>query len=467
VGAEVYKSALDLYFERHDGQACTIEDWLKVFEDTSGRDPTQFKLWYSQAGTPRVTATEAWTGGTYRLELAQVTPPTPGQPEKAPVVIPLAYGLIGPDGETVAEGLLELDDPAQIFEWELPDRPVPSLLRGFSAPVILNRKTTPAERAFLLAHDTDPFNRWEAGHGYALALLARMAGDPAAEADGEFLAALAAVAADERPDPAFKALLLGLPSEDEVIAHMAAEGLTPDPLAIWQARRRLEAWVAEALAGMTAEIYAANAVPGPYSPDAAAAGHRALRGRALALLTARDPEAAAARAQFAAADNMTERMAALGLLVAYGGAEAELRSFYDGWQHDRLVVDKWFAVQATRTPPDRAVAAVERLTRHPDFDWKNPNRFRSLVGSFAMGNPAGFHASDGEGYRLLVDWLVRLDPVNPQTTARLTAAFGNWRVFDAGRQGMIRAELERLEALPGLSRDTGEMVGRLLRGGEG
>jgi aminopeptidase N len=225
----------------------------------------------------------------------------------------------------------------------------------------------------------------------------------------------------------------------------------------------LEAAVARRLADRLDALYADNAVPGPYEPGAAAAGHRALRARALALLTALDPEAVRARAQFDAADNMTERMTALGLLVAHDRGDEALARFYDTWRHDRLVVDKWFAVQAALTPPASAVATVERLTRHPDFDWKNPNRLRSLIGAFAAGNPAGFHAADGSGYRLVVDWLVRLDPVNPQTTARLTATLGTWRMFDRSRQAMLKAELERLAALPGLSRDTGEIVGRLLR----
>ena len=213
-----------------------------------------------------MSVTEHWADGAYRLDLAQATPPTPGQPEKAPLVIPVAYGLIDPAGATVAEGVLELTEAAQSFEWELPARPVPSLLRGFSAPVILERETTPAERAFLLARDTDPFNKWEAGHAYGLALLARLAEDAAARPDPEFLAALAAVAADGGLDPAFKALLLGLPSEDEVIAHMAAAGRVPDPLAIWRARRRLEAAVADALAGEAAALYAAERRAGALQP---------------------------------------------------------------------------------------------------------------------------------------------------------------------------------------------------------
>jgi aminopeptidase N len=466
VGPETYARALDLYFERHDGQACTIEDWLRVFEDASGRDLSQFKRWYSQAGTPRLAARESWDGRSYRLELAQHTPPTPGQPDKAPLVIPVAYALLGPDGAPVAEGVLELAEARGSFAWDLPARPVPSLLRGFSAPVILERDTGPAERAFLLAHERDPFAKWEAGRATALDLLAGLAEDPEFPADPEYLAALAAVADDDALDPAFRALALGLPSEDEIIAHVAGLGRTPDPLAIWRARRWLEAEIAGALGLRLAALYARHAVPGPYSPDAAAAGSRALRARALGFLTTLDPDAAAARAQFETAGNMTERMSALALLVAHGRAEAALAAFYAVWRHDRLVADKWFSVQAALTPPEAALATAEALTRHPDFDWKNPNRFRAVIGSFAAGNPAGFHRADGAGYRFVIDWLARLDPVNPQTTARLAATFGTWRMFDAGRQALLRGELERLAALPGLSRDTGEIVGRLLRGGD-
>ncbi|MFO1144234.1 MAG: aminopeptidase N [Amaricoccus sp.] len=465
VGPETYSQALDIYFERHDGQACTIEDWIGVFEDASGRDLTQFRRWYSQAGTPRVRATEAWDGSRYRLDLAQETPPTPGQPEKAPVVIPFAYGLLDPGGQPMAEGLVELTEAKQTFEWRLPARPIPSLLRGFSAPVILDRATTPAERAFLFAHDGDPFNRWEAGRSFALSLLAGMAADPDAAADPAWLDALAAVADDPHLDPAFKALALGLPSEDEILAHIAADGTPPDPRAVWTARRRLEAEAAQALGERLQLLYRDNAVPGAYSPDAGAAGRRALRARALAYLTALDSAAEAAAVQFATADNMTERMTALALLVGAGRAGDALARFHAAWQHDRLVVDKWFSVQAALTPPDEALAVVEALTRHADFDWRNPNRLRALVGAFAMGNPAGFHRADGAGYRFVVDWLIRLDPVNPQTTARLAASLGTWRMFDAGRQAQMRAELERLAAVPGLSRDTGEIVGRLLRAG--
>ncbi len=401
VGPETYARALDLYFERHDGQACTIEDWLAVFADVSGRDLSQFKRWYSQAGTPRLSVSERWDGARYTLDLAQETPPTPGQPVKQPLVIPVAYGLLDAGGTALAEGVLELTEARQSFGFDLASRPVPSLLRGFSAPVILRRTPTPAERAFLLAHDTDPFNKWEAGRGYALALLTALAAAPDSRVDADYLAALAAVADDDSLDPAFKALALGLPAEDEIIAHFAASGLTPDPLAIWQARRSLEAAVARALAARLDRLYADHAVAGPYSPDATAAGHRALRGRALALLTALDPEAGLARAQFAAAGNMTERMTALSLLVAHGQAEAALADFHRAWQHDRLVIDKWFTVQAALTPPDSAVATVQALGRHPDFEWKNPNRLRA---SSAPSPPATRPASTRPTAAAIASW---------------------------------------------------------------
>ena len=462
VGPETYAKALDLYFQRHDGEACTIEDWLKVFEDASGRDLTQFKRWYSQAGTPRLKVRESFEAGEYSLTFSQSTPPTPGQPVKAPLVIPVAYGLLDREGAEIESGVLELTNPVQRFSWAMTEQPVPSLLRGFSAPVILERPSDAAGRAFLLGHDSDPFNKWEAGRAHALDLIGRMSRDAGVTAEPEYLDALSALAEDDSLDPAFKALALGLPSVEDVISALAEAGHAPDPGAIHAARRRLEVAIAAGLGEMLPALYQDNDVPGPYLPDAAAAGRRALRARALGLLTALEPEAGRAEAQFAAADNMTERMSALSLLVAHGrGAEA-LAEFEAVWSSDRLVMDKWFAVQASLTPPETAVETVQALARRQDFDWKNPNRFRSLVGAFASGNAAGFHAESGAGYDFVIDWLIRLDPVNPQTTARLTTAFGTWRVFGAERRDAMRAALERLAGQPDLSKDASEMVSRLL-----
>jgi aminopeptidase N len=462
VGPEVYARALDRYFERHDGQAVTIEDWLAVFEEVSGRDLTQFRRWYSQAGTPRLRVSTEWRDGRFRLSLAQSLAPTPGHADTLPMQIPIEYGLIAADGREMASGLIEMTAAEQAFVWTLPEWPALSILRDFSAPVIVERECDAEERAILLAHDRDPFNRWEAGRAAAMALLTRRAGAAGTPADPEYLAAMIAVAEDARLDPAFKALALSLPPEEQIVAHMAAAGLTPDPAAVHAARRTLDRDLAAALGDRLERLHAEYAATGPYSPDAAAAGRRALRGRALALLTALDPEARLARAQFARADNMTESIAALGLLVAHGVGEAALADFHARWRHERLVLDKWFAVQAALTPPEGAVERVQALADHADFDWKNPNRFRALIGAFASGNTAGFHRADGAGYRLVTDWLIRLDPVNPQTAARVAGAFDTLGLFDTGRQAAIRGELQRIARLPDLSRDSAEMVGRML-----
>jgi aminopeptidase N len=360
-------------------------------------------------------------------------------------VIPVAYGLLSADGREMAAGTLTLEAAEDRFAFDLPERPVPSLLRGFSAPVILQRAGAERDWPFLLAHDPDPFNRWEAGRSLALEVIVRMI-DGAAEAEPAFLDGMAAVARRSAEDPAFAALALSLPSEDEIIGHLAEAGRVPDPLAVHQAGRGLDRQIAEALGGELVRLYEANAVPGPYSPDAAAAGRRALRGRALGLLTRREPEAERAEAQFAASDNMTERMAALTVLVANGRGEAALDTFHAAWRHDPIVLDKWFAVQASHTPPFAAAGTVEALARHPDFDWRNPNRLRSLVGVFAMANPAGFHAVDGRGYRFVIDWLIRVDPGQP---ADRGAARRRARRLAALRRGAAGADARPARAAGG------------------
>ncbi|RYH11575.1 aminopeptidase N [Tropicimonas sp. IMCC6043] len=461
VGDEVYARALDLYFERHDGEAATIEDWIKVFEDASGRDLTQFKRWYSQSGTPRVTVEEEFSLGTYTLTLSQRTPPTPGQAEKAPLVIPVAVGLLSPNGdEIVPTRVLELTEAEQSFTFEdLPAKPVASILRDFSAPVILERKLSAAERAFLLAHDTDPFNKWEAGRALAKDTLIGMIAERA-EPDPAFLGALQGVVRDESLDPAFRALALGLPGEDDLAQALFDAGRTPDPLRIHTACETLRDAIAEQLGSILADLYDDMAIHGPYRPDAADAGQRALRGAALSYLSRLDDDVRA-RAQFETADNMTDEIGALSCLVRAGDAGAELATFRRKWQGDRLVMDKWFALQASLAAPKEAATVVRRLTADADFDWKNPNRFRAVMGGLAT-NAAGFHAASGEGYTLLADWLIRLDPVNPQTAARMTTAFETWKRYDADRQQMMRENLERIAAAPGLSRDVGEMVARIL-----
>jgi aminopeptidase N len=460
VGAQAYDRALQLYFERHDGQACTIEDWIAVFEDTTGRDLRQFKRWYSQAGTPRLDVTDSFEDGRYTLHFRQHTPPTPGQSHKDPLVIPVAVGLLAPSGEEVVPTtLLEMTEAEQSFAFDgLSARPVPSLLRGFSAPVILTRSADNAERAFLLAHDTDPFNRWEAGRALAKDALMRMVTDGAAP-DAAFIEALGLLLDDDSLDPAFRALALHLPGQDDLAQSLFDAGVTPDPGAIHAACEAMADAMAEVLEQRLATIYDAMQVPGPYSPDASAAGRRALANGALSLLSRRDGAARAAT-QFAAADNMTQQLAGLAALVRRGRGEDALGAFYDQWREDRLVLDKWFGLQPGLAQPQDAADVATRLTAHPDFDWKNPNRFRAVLGALAA-NAAGFHHPSGAAYALVADWLIRLDPVNPQTAARMTTVFETWRRYDADRQALIADALERIAATPGLSRDTVEMVNRI------
>lgn len=460
VGPEAYDAALNLYFERHDGQACTIEDWLKVFQDATGRDLGQFKRWYTQAGTPRVHVSDRFKDGTYTLHLRQKVPPTPDQPEKSPAVIPVAFGLLAPDGtETHPTQVIELAEAeAEIVVDGLDAHPIPSILRGFSAPVILDHQPSFEDRALLLAFDTDPFNRWEAGRSLARETLLGMLADGATPQPA-FLDGLARLAADDSLDPDFRALALALPSEDDLAQGAVDAGIVPDPLAIHSTRKTLRQAIGSHLQPVLDTLYT-EMDPGPnYSPEASQAGKRALRNTALAL-TAHLDGGARAQAHYDAASNMTDQLAGFANLLELGHAEIATR-FYDQWQGDRLVMDKWFTLQVSLAAPDQAVAIAETLTAHPLFDWKNPNRFRSLVSGLAAGNPAGFHDPSGAGYVFLTDWLIRLDHLNPQTAARMSTAFETWCRYDADRQALIQGQLARIADTEGLSPDLSEMVARM------
>jgi len=470
VGAQEYRAALDEYFARHDGQACTIEDWLAVFEDVAGRDLSQFKRWYTQAGTPRLSASWAVAGQRMTLTLQQEVPATPDQPLKERVVIPVSLGLLAPDGtELLPETLVVLDGKETTLDFDLgsmaeragvavPDRVIPSLLRGFSAPVILDAALSRADRLVLLAHDPDPFNRWEAGRSLMRETLMAMLGD-GADPDPAVFAALDVVLHDGTLDPAFRALALALPSEDDLAQAAHDAGMVPDPTAIHATRKTLQAAMAEALRPTLATLYD-SMDPGPdYSPDAAQAAQRSLRNAALGLLArVEGPDRAAAH--YDAATNMTDEIAAFTTLLDLGDSHIAAR-FHDRWKDDRLVMDKWFMAQVAHAAPGDAVATAQRLTEHRLFDWTNPNRFRAVIGGLTSGNPAGFHDPSGAGYRFLADWLIRLDGRNPQTAARMSTAFETWARYDADRQALIRGELDRIADTEGLSRDLSEMVARI------
>lgn len=463
VGDEAYDKALDLYFERHDGQACTVEDWLRVFEDTTGRDLSQFKLWYSQAGTPRVKIAVETDGNGWKVTARQEVPPTPGQPDKAPMVLPVRLALFGQDGAPLGdEETVVLDTAEAVLARGEGERPIVSAFRGFSAPVRVEQDLTAAERLVLLAHDTDPFNRWEAGRVLAKEQLTAMIVGGATP-DGAYLDALGRVVTDEALDPAFRAFALGLPSEDDLAQSIFDAGGTPDPTLIHARREDLVRAIAEAHVEVFAGLYDDLSSDEPYAPDAEGAGRRALRLAALSMLTRVDG-VGRAKALYAEADNMTERLGAFGALLRAGEAEAEVAAFHDRWKHNTNVMDKWFGMQVGQAAPDRAVGVARALTEHPLFDWKRPNRFRSVIGALA-GNTAGFHDPSGAGYAFVADWLKRLDKINPVSAARMAPVFETLARYDGDRQGMMRDALAHL--LSGEpSRNLAEVASRILDSAE-
>ncbi len=483
VGEDAWAGGLERYWTRHDGQAVTIEDWLACFADASGQDLAAFARWYSQAGTPRLEVETAWTPdqdagapdparggpaadaapeprpGTLRLTLRQETPPTPGQPDKAPLPMPVAIGLLAPDGtEALPTTILTLEGAEASFELPAPEGAVPSLLRGASAPVIVRREVPDAELAFLLAHDTDPVARWDAGQRLARAVLMRAVRGEGAP-DGAWMDAVRAAATDRGQDPRVRALALALPGVEELAQALLEAGDVPDPGAIHAARERAADTLAAHLAADLPAIRAACATPGPYDPGPGPAGRRALGLAALELLTRLDG-GAAARAARDAATNLTEELGALGCLLTAGDPRAAA-AFRARWAGERLVLDRWFAAQVARARPAEAAATALRLTGDPLYDAANPNRFRAVWGALA-GNSAGFHHPSGAGYAALADALIALAPRNPQAAARLTGAFETWRRHGPALAALARAALERIAAAPDLPPDVEEMAQRLL-----
>ncbi|HZP70607.1 MAG TPA: aminopeptidase N [Pseudolabrys sp.] len=479
IGKEKFRAGMDLYFSRHDGEAATVEQFIQCFADVSGHDMTQFMRWYSQAGTPEVTVKGLFDAarGTFTLECNQVVPPTPGQPEKEPMEIPLSLGLVGKngrdlplnavDGKPLGNGVIVLAKPAAKFEFsDVRERPVLSINRGFSAPVNLRTDLGTDDLAFLAAHDSDAFNRWQALQTISMRLLLENVGAVRASRtlrkDDKLMGAFAAALEDDTLEPAFVALALTLPSEGDIAREI---GKDIDPDAIFRARTALRAEIGEELGPALAAIYERTAVAGAYSPDAESAGRRALRNAALDLLAANGNPAALARAagQYRSADNMTDRMAALVTLSQHDVQERKdaLADFYTRYADDALVVDKWLSLQAT-IPHRDTLSHVRALTRHPAFALENPNRVRALIGSFAQGNLTQFNRPDGAGYDFIADTVLALDKKNPQVSARLATAFRNWRMMEANRRAKAEAALQRIRAASTLSRDLSDIIDRAL-----
>ena len=479
IGPENFRAGMNLYFARHDGEAATVEQFIRCFADASKRDLTQFMRWYSQAGTPEVTVNSRFDAArkTYLLECKQVVPPTPGQPVKEPMVIPLSLGLVGKDGsdmplklstgEPINEGVVVLTKQTGLFEVvNVDERPVLSINRGFSAPVQVISNLNADDLAFLASHDADPFNRWQALQTISMLLLidnvhASRSGRETRN-DDRLMAALASVLNDAALEPAFVALALVPPGETDIAREIGRE---IDPDSIFHARSALRAAIGERLSRPLTMVYSRLGLAGGYSPDAKSAGRRALRNVAIDLLAATGKSTDIARAyrQYATADNMTDRMAALATLSLHDVVERQraLDDFYTRYASDALVVDKWFSLQAT-IPEPGTLEKVRSLTTHPAFSLANPNRVRALIGAFAQGNATQFNRADGAGYEFIADTVLALDPKNPQVSARLATAFRTWRMLERGRQAQAEAALTRIKATPGLSRDLADIVERAL-----
>jgi aminopeptidase N len=479
LGPQSFRKGMDLYFARHDGQAATVEEFVQCFADAAATNLDQFMLWYSQAGTPEVTASGSYHAAsrTYRLDLTQTVPPTPGQPTKEPMVIPLAIGLLRrdgrelplkvADGRAIERGVFALTRPADTLVFtDVDEAPIPSLNRDFSAPIKLVANIEAEELRFLAAHDGDPFNRWQAVQMLAMRLLidnvAALRAGKKPRGDAGLLDAFAAMLADPALEPAFAALTLTPPGEADIAREI---GRDVDPDAIFAARLALRVTTGERLEQELNARYRALADQGPYRPDAEGAGARALRNVCLDLLVAakRPGATALAMQQYRSADNMTDRLAALTTLSLRASAErdAALADFYDRYAHDPLIVDKWLALQAA-IPEGATLDRVKSLTAHPAFSLANPNRVRALIGSFSMANQTQFNRADGLGYDFLVDHVLALDPKNPQVAARLLQALKSWRALEPTRRAFAQAALRRVAATATLSRDVSDIATRAL-----
>ncbi len=483
IGAQTFRAGMDLYFTRYDGTAATVEQFIACFAEVSGRDMTQFFRWYTQAGTPLVEVTANYDPATQALtlDLVQSSKPTPSQDEKLPFVIPIELGLLSRDGkifdlvtgpqngasaDELIGGLIELTTPQRrVIFHALPEQPVVSLLRGFSAPVSLAYAASEDDLITQTAHDSDSFNRWQASQTYATRLLlrsveqVRAGGGPVS--DARFIEALRHVLKTSAVDPAFAAQVVTLPGEADIAREI---GNHVDPDAIFVARKALRQAIGSSLTAELRAIYDSLADDGAYSPDSVAAGRRALRNAALDLYAAANPEGITlAGTQFTRARFMSDKITALNIMALQPGAarEAALQAYYETYRNEPLAIDKWFALQAA-IPESGTLARVKTLMQHPGFSLGNPNRTRALIGAFAAGNQTQFNALDGSGYEFVTSIVLQLDEKNPQVAARLLGAFKSWRALETQRRTLAETALQRVASHGRLSADVKDIVERSL-----
>jgi len=484
LGPEYFRAGSDLYFRRHDGQAVTCEDFVRAMEEASECDLTQFRRWYSQAGTPVLSVRDSYDedAQTYTLNFSQSCPPTPGQPEKQPFVIPVAMGLLGdagnlrlqlageepdPEPEDNTHLVLVVDKAEQSFVFEgVPERPVPSLLRGYSAPVKLDYAYSREDLCQLMSRDDDGFVRWDSAQALAIQAInevqQQLAEGRAPLVDPLLVQACSQLLADGSLEPAMVAGMLTLPGE-KYLADLCAEGQA-DVERIHTARTAVKTAIGVGCRLDFLRRHGELAQDTPYTPEGDEIGRRALRNVCLDYLACADSAYLEnARQQFDAADNLTDRLAALRVLAYYGSEadwSAPLQRFYDDWKHETLALNFWFSLQASM-PGAEAVDRVRQLMQHPDFDLRNPNKVRALIGGFAGQNAVQFHRADGAGYALLGAVVEELNAINPQIAAGLVGPLSRWKRY-AGRADLMRAELERLAGLPDLSPDVYELVSKSL-----
>ena len=480
LGDEAFQAGMRIYFERHDGRAVTTGDFVAAMEAASGMDLEQFRRWYTQAGTPvlRGRGTYDAARSQYVLDIEQSTPATPGQPEKLPLHIPVRIALLDEGGNDIPlhgaapglagdrEAVLDLREARRTYRFSnVSSRPVPSLARGFSAPVKIEIERSDDELAFLIARETDPFNRWDAAQEYATRLMLGMIDDRLAGADldlpDEFVSAMRALLLDDAVDPAFAAEALALPSESSLADRMEIIAVE----AIHEVRETVKTTLAHRLEDALAHVHRANLPSGPYRFEVEDAGRRSLKNLCLAYLMQLDDPAVRSncRHQLETADNMTDALAALACFAdaCTPDRDDRLEWFEKRWRDDPLVLDKWFSLQATSRLPD-TLDRVRKLTRHTGFDIQNPNRVRAVIGAFCHANQRRFHDASGEGYRFLSEHVLAIDAFNPQSAARLLSAASRWRRLDADRGALLRGELERILAASGLSKDCYEVAKKFL-----
>ncbi|MDD9901496.1 MAG: DUF3458 domain-containing protein, partial [Alphaproteobacteria bacterium] len=467
LGPENYRKGTDLYFERHDGEAVTCDDFVQCMQDASGYHLEQFRFWYSQAGTPCITAKGKFDANakTYTLTLSQNLPDTPGQTDKQAMHIPIATGLLDKNGKDILPDttrILHLKQDTQDFVFEdIAERPTPSILRGFSAPARLESDLADNDLLFLMAHDSDGFNRWDAGQTYLQRLIIGLTEGSPLDVPEFCAEAFGTLIADNKIDNALKAKALTLPSE----SYLAQLVEVVDVDALHDMRKKVATAISQAHLDALEKLYTENIDNGPYSPAPDAVGKRRLKAAALRLIQAADDAKAVALAheQFKHATNMSDKVTALAILsdTSTNAREEAFSTFYADWKDDPLVLDKWFMLQAISDRTD-APEIVEKLSSHPDFTYKNPNRLRALFGAFGAGNQKWFHRKDGAGYKLLADTIIKVNTINPSTAARLLTPLRQWRRFDAVRKGLMEAELKRILSQKDISNDVYEIVTKSL-----